>query len=50
MIVGYLILIVLMRRGQWKLREASVERSLAIQAGIGGRWPHAKTNNDGGAP
>jgi hypothetical protein len=47
---GYAILFVLLRRGKRKLREASVERALAIQAGIGGRWPHAKIQNEGGAP
>ena len=50
MLAGYAILFVLLRRGKRKLREASVERALAIEAGIGGRWPHAKINNEGGAP
>jgi hypothetical protein len=50
LIALYAILFILLRRGRRKLREASVERALAIQAGIGGRWPHAKINGEGGAP
>jgi hypothetical protein len=46
----YAILFILWRRTKWSLREAGVERALAIQAGIGGRWPHARTNDIGGAP
>jgi hypothetical protein len=28
----------------------SVERALAVKAGLGGRWPHAKPDDPGGAP
>jgi hypothetical protein len=50
LIASYAIFFILLRRANFKLREASVERALAVQAGIGGRWSHAKTNDSGGAP
>lgn len=50
LVSGYLILFVLLRRAHWRIKEASVERLLAVQAGIGGRWPHARTDGEGGAP
>lgn len=50
LIAGYVILFVLLRRGRRKLQEASIERALAIEAGLGGRWAHAKIDGEGGAP
>jgi hypothetical protein len=51
------VLIVLFRRARWRLKsqsrileEAAVDRALAKKAGIGGRWPHAKTTGEDGAP
>jgi hypothetical protein len=46
----YAILFILLRRTKWSLLEARVERALAIQAGIGGRWSHARIDDVGGAP
>jgi hypothetical protein len=46
----YVILFILLRRSRWILREVSIERALAVQAGLGGRWPHAKPDDPGGAP
>lgn len=48
LIAGYVILFVLLRRTQRKLREVQVERALALRAGIGGWWPNTKP--EGGAP
>jgi hypothetical protein len=47
---SYAIFFILLRRSNWILREATIERVLAVQAGIGGRWPHAKPDDPGGAP
>jgi hypothetical protein len=47
---GNLTLIVLLRRSNRKVRVETKERVLAKQAGIGGRWPHARLNNPDGAP
>jgi len=45
-----LTLAALLRRSNYRLRDASITRALAVQAGIGGRWPHARTDNPEGAP
>jgi hypothetical protein len=50
LMASYVILFILLRRSSWILREVSVERALAVQAGLGGRWPHAKPDDPGGAP
>jgi hypothetical protein len=50
LVASYAVLIILWRRTKWSLREATAERALAIKAGIGGRWPHARTNDTDGAP
>jgi len=50
LIASYVILFILLRRSRWILREVEVERVLAMQAGLGGRWSHAKISGEGGAP
>lgn len=50
LIAGYAILFVLLRRARRRLDDVLIERELAIQAGIGGWWPHAQKENEGGAP
>jgi hypothetical protein len=52
-----LVLFVLVRRARRKLREQSSfllelakDRALVEQAGLGGRWPHARVGVPGGAP
>jgi hypothetical protein len=47
---GYVVFFILLRRSRWILREVSIERALAVQAGLGGRWSHAKPDGSGGAP
>lgn len=50
LIAGNFTLLVLFIRSNRLLRSSSIERALAIQAGLGGRWPHALINDPEGAP
>lgn len=47
---GNLTLLVLLRRARKRFRATAVERALAQQAGLGGRWPHARVDDPAGAP
>jgi hypothetical protein len=47
---GNFVLLLLLHRANFRLRSTSIERALAIQAGLGGRWPHAVVNDPAGAP
>jgi hypothetical protein len=50
LIAGNVIFFILLVRSNRRLHASSIERSLAIQAGLGGRWPHALLNDPQGAP